>query len=217
VRLVFVADVIPPELRRIVEFLNGQMDPAEVLAVELRQYVGQGLTTLVPRIIGRTEKAQQKKAPTLRKAVQWDETTFFEKVGERWGAAHAAATQRIVSFLREAGFTVERSGSSYWSLNPVWCYEGADLRFLYIYFYGDSGRDVMVELNFYNLSKHPAFRHEHKRLELLHRLNRIAKPPFTSDRINSRPTLRLSALKDQDALDQFLDTIGWVVHEINIA
>ena len=42
VRLVFVADVIPPELRRVVEFLNGQMDPAEVLAVEVRQFVGRG-------------------------------------------------------------------------------------------------------------------------------------------------------------------------------
>jgi hypothetical protein len=48
VRLVFVADAIPPELRRIVEFLNGQMDPAEVLALEVRQFVGQGVTALVP-------------------------------------------------------------------------------------------------------------------------------------------------------------------------
>jgi len=42
VRLVFVADRIPRELRRVVEFLNEQMDPAEVLAVEIKQYVGQG-------------------------------------------------------------------------------------------------------------------------------------------------------------------------------
>lgn len=52
VRLVFVADHIPPELRRVVEFLNTQMDPAEVLALEIEQFVGSGLTTLVPRIIG---------------------------------------------------------------------------------------------------------------------------------------------------------------------
>src|SRR5262249_49565633 len=41
VRMVFVADTIPPELCRIVEFLNGQMDPAEVLAVEVKQFTGQ--------------------------------------------------------------------------------------------------------------------------------------------------------------------------------
>src|SRR5215217_7384141 len=33
VRLIFVADEIPTELRRIVEFLNQQMNPAEMLAV----------------------------------------------------------------------------------------------------------------------------------------------------------------------------------------
>lgn len=43
IRLLFVADRIPHELRRVVEFLNRQMQPAEVLAVELRQYEGQGL------------------------------------------------------------------------------------------------------------------------------------------------------------------------------
>ena len=39
-RLLFVADEIPSELRRIVEFLNEQMDRTEVLAVEVKQYVG---------------------------------------------------------------------------------------------------------------------------------------------------------------------------------
>ncbi len=61
VRLLFVADVIPAELRRIVEFLNSQMDPAEVLAVEVRHYVGQGIKTLVPRVIGQTVEAEAKK------------------------------------------------------------------------------------------------------------------------------------------------------------
>jgi hypothetical protein len=36
IRLVFVADAVPPELQRIVEFLNVEMDPAEVLAIDVR-------------------------------------------------------------------------------------------------------------------------------------------------------------------------------------
>jgi hypothetical protein len=59
--MVFVADIIPKELRRIVEFLNSQMSSAEVLAVEIRQYVGQGLKTLVPRVIGLTAEAEARK------------------------------------------------------------------------------------------------------------------------------------------------------------
>ena len=61
IRMLFVADVIPPELRRIVEFLNQQIDPAEVLAVEIKQYVGQGMKTLVPRVFGQTAEAETRK------------------------------------------------------------------------------------------------------------------------------------------------------------
>ena len=61
VRMLFVADRIPKELQRIVEFLNEQMRPAEVLAIELQHYRGDGVRTLVPRLIGATTAAQQTK------------------------------------------------------------------------------------------------------------------------------------------------------------
>jgi hypothetical protein len=56
VRLVFLADELPVELVRVIEFLNAQMSPAEVLGVELRRYVtdDEQETVLVPRVIGRT-------------------------------------------------------------------------------------------------------------------------------------------------------------------
>ncbi len=62
IRLLFVADEIPSELRRIVEFLNEQMKSAEVLAVEIKQFTGQGLKTLVPRVIGQTAEAERAKS-----------------------------------------------------------------------------------------------------------------------------------------------------------
>ncbi|XRQ08718.1 hypothetical protein ACN3XK_71520 [Actinomadura welshii] len=52
-RLLFVADRIPVELRAIVEFLNKQMAPAEVLAVELRRHRNEaGLEVLAPTVYG---------------------------------------------------------------------------------------------------------------------------------------------------------------------
>lgn len=42
VRLLFVADSIPAELRRLVEFLNEKMSDVEVLAVEIKQFLGAG-------------------------------------------------------------------------------------------------------------------------------------------------------------------------------
>lgn len=61
-RLVFVADVIPDELLRIVEFLNGQMNQTEVFAVEVKQYRADGHDDLVivPRLLGRTAAASTK-------------------------------------------------------------------------------------------------------------------------------------------------------------
>ena len=62
IRMVFVADVVPDELQRITEFLNEQMDPAEVFAVEVKQYKADGYpgTVVVPTVFGRTAAAISK-------------------------------------------------------------------------------------------------------------------------------------------------------------
>lgn len=98
VRLVFVADVIPPELRRIVEFLNAQMDPAEVLAVEIRQYVGSGLKTLVPRVIGQTTEAERKRGPS---GTRWDPSRFFAALQETRPTEEVALAENLLVFGRE--------------------------------------------------------------------------------------------------------------------
>ena len=74
IRMLFVADRIPPELRKVVEFMNVQMRPAEVLAVELRQYQGGGLRTLAPIVLGQTQEAIEQKASASAKPRRlWDE------------------------------------------------------------------------------------------------------------------------------------------------
>lgn len=102
VRLVFIADLIPRELRRIVEFLNEQMRPAEVLALEIDQYVtGDGQRMLMPKLVGKTERAVTAKSvspPTPEISVEEWLTTLREKWGAsaeetarqvlRWGASH---------------------------------------------------------------------------------------------------------------------------------
>src|SRR4051812_946322 len=59
-RLIFVSDAIGPELRRIIEFLNGQMTDTTVLAIEVKQYVDEAGTqqTIVPRVVGQTQQAR---------------------------------------------------------------------------------------------------------------------------------------------------------------
>jgi hypothetical protein len=63
VRLIFVADSVPRELRRLVEFLNEKMSDVEVLAVEVKQFLGTGdHKAIVPRVLGITESAREAKS-----------------------------------------------------------------------------------------------------------------------------------------------------------
>jgi hypothetical protein len=61
VRLLFVVDEAPRELRRLVEFLNQKMADIEVLIVEIKQYQGEGHVALAPRVIGATEATRSQK------------------------------------------------------------------------------------------------------------------------------------------------------------
>ncbi|MFD5483527.1 hypothetical protein [Streptomyces hawaiiensis] len=93
-RLLFVADRIPLELRAIVEFLNRQMRQTDVYAVELTQYRGDGaLKVLVPRVYG--EVATAAKTPsgtrTSRKTTR-DELDTAMSVRCTAEVRHAAET-----------------------------------------------------------------------------------------------------------------------------
>jgi hypothetical protein len=101
IRMLFVADRIPAELRRIVEFLNEQMDPAEVLALELRQFQGEGLRTIVPMLYGQTEEAQQKKR--VQASRQWDEASILAEIERRHGAEALSTAKQIVAWIKTKG------------------------------------------------------------------------------------------------------------------
>lgn len=94
VRMVFVADKIPSELQRIVEFLNRQMDPAEVFAVEIKQFLGEGLTTLVPRVVGQVDAP---KPSTSR----WDKDRLFAALGTEATTEEVALAEDLLRFGAE--------------------------------------------------------------------------------------------------------------------
>lgn len=61
IRLIFVADVIPSELKTLVEFLNEQMTSVEVLAVEVVQYASKDQRLVRPQLVGQTATARARK------------------------------------------------------------------------------------------------------------------------------------------------------------
>ena len=83
VRLLFVADELPRELRRVIEFLNEHMPRIEVLGIEVRHFGDGSVRALVPRVIGQTERARQDKLPSGRKTTQQE----FLEVCPVWSRA----------------------------------------------------------------------------------------------------------------------------------
>ena len=76
------------------------MDPAEVLAIEVKQFVGENLKTLVPRVVGQTETARQKKKVDRGEPRQWDESSFFSDLSQRRGEQEAAVARRLLDWAK---------------------------------------------------------------------------------------------------------------------
>jgi len=210
IRLVFVADEIPKELKRIVEFLNSQMDPAEVLAVEIKQFVGQDIQTLVPKVIGNISSSDKKKAGRRSEGKQWDETSFFKELEERKGTDEVAVARKIYKWAKE-------------KMNEIWWGRGKKMggfvpglvinddwyQFFEVWTYGS------IEIQFqYLKSWSDLFESKESRLELLSKLNSIEGIQLSDDVIERRPSLQLSIFKEKKKLEELFKIFDWILEKI---
>lgn len=125
IRMLFVADAVPRELRSIVEFLNDQMQRPEVLALEIKQYANAGLRILVPRIIEQSAKktiAQAQRRPWTKKRLlaavrehraRKDHLPWVEELIEfaEKGAAEGLFTLHWNDAPFEGGATIKKKNS----------------------------------------------------------------------------------------------------------
>jgi hypothetical protein len=207
IRLVFVADQIPRELRRVVEFLNEQM-AAEVIAIEVKQYVGpEGLRTLVPRAIGQTAAAETRKGSPEKR--QWDEASFLQKLEAERGQSEAQVARELIDWARVQMPRFDwGSGKVSGSFIPVLDYEGNTYYPFMVWTYG------RVEIQFQHMTR-PPFDEDELRHELLRRLNDIPGVSIPQEAVTRRPSIPLAlfaadpeALKAlEGVLDWFCDTV----------
>lgn len=205
IRLLFVSDAIPRELRQTVEFLNAQMDPAEVLAVEIKHYAGGGLSTLVPRVYGQTESAKARKGSDY-KPTRWNEQLFFEDLAAKCSAGVPAA-RAIFDWANQRGHRmVYGSGTVTGSFVP-WISAGADLWYQPVVVFSDG----TVAIGYDYIKAKPIFNDEAKRDEMRRKLNQIDGVDIPVERLGGEPSIPLPLLADEGRLRQFLDVLDWFV------
>jgi hypothetical protein len=209
VRLIFVADVIPAELRAIVEFLNHQMSPAEVLAVEVRQYVDDSgeHQTLVPKIIGDTQAARRAKSGRRRR--RWDHNSWLAAYREARGADQAAVVERLLIWASEHDPPLE-IGFGTAARDPGAMVRIPTVSTLFGLYPRGGGR---VEIHFGYLKSMPPFDDLQRRRELQARLQAIPDVSINDGQLDKYPSFPVGAIADPARLQQFIDTIDWVIAE----
>lgn len=188
IKMVFVADTIPRELARIVEFLNEQMK-ADVRAVELTWFEGEGITALAPRIIGETERAQNEKA--ARSALpKISRQEWIEESLRSFGTEAIEAANHYVDLIAAAGGHAEVTRAQA-SLIAVF-----DLPedTIYPITLSRQGKGS-VQLCLAYLMSRPAFANEAVRQHLYDELTAIVGPLSTS-KLSGYPGFPLTRLND---------------------
>lgn len=203
IKLVFVADTIPRELARIVEFLNEQMK-ADVRAVELAWFESAGgVTALTPRVIGETERAQNEKA--ARSApLPIEREEWIEKHLGKFGAATVQAAHIYLRVVEEAGGHAEVTRAQ-GSIISVFDLAQDTIYPMTLSFYGKGS----VQLCLSYLVSRPAFANEQVRLEIYDRLTQLVGP-LTTKTLNGFPAFSVLKLNDpaiQAGLRDFLEHV----------
>lgn len=210
VRLLFVADIIPRELQRIIEFLNERMDPTEVLGVEIRRYADEReeLETFIPSVVGWTAEARAAKGAASRGGREWDEESFLEVLIQEHGEEAAQVARAILAWARD------REIGIWWGSGQ----RGAMIPGLY---HGDRWHSTLyawtngyLEFPFQRFAGQPPFDDDALRLEFLRRLNEIPGVDLADEMIDRRPKVPMQPFLDTAAQNQLFDALDWLVETV---
>lgn len=209
-RLIFLADEIPSELRAIVEFLNAQMSPAIVQAIEVSQYTGpdgQG-QTLLAKLIGETEATKRTKS--VRSTRAWDKDSWIAALAEKRPAAEVRAAERVFAWAEQHDPAIKvMYGKGARNASAMF---GRDDASAYLYpFYVYNSGSIEIQFGVMAWGTYPAFQSLEARQELMERLNRIAGFKIDPERIDKRPNIPLSAVTDDSILNEFIEAMDWAL------
>jgi hypothetical protein len=199
IQLIVAADAIPAELARIIEFLNEQMK-CVVKAIELSYFESEdGRKTLVPRIIGETEKTKASKSVKQTSALgamthdEWFDLHVTPKgpeivqaakinleiVTRLGGSHHVASTQGsiVAKFISEDG-------------TPIWPWSLT--------------KNGEIELGFRWIKDRPHLQGENIRTEFLDRFQQaVPAMKRTPSAIKGYPTFSALMLNDPGVAEKF--------------
>ena len=207
-RLIFLADRIPRELKTLVEFLNEQMKTMEVLAIEVATFEAEGTRVLRARTIGQTQAAQAVKG--RRPRTSWDRSSWMRSLTARAGTEVAAVAHRLLAFADARGLSEIYGKGSEKTAVQLGIKRSDAYLFPFLFF-----NDGSVEVGFHWMATlpYPPFHQRAKREELLLRLNAVEGIDVLRSKVDGRPSFQLSVLVNEGAYDGFEAVFSWALDE----
>jgi hypothetical protein len=205
IRILFVADVIPTELQRIIEFLNEQMQAVEVLGVSIRRFQSPGNQhAYVARVVGQTAVAQQMKH-RRKSGRQWDEATFFKELSLQCDPKELEVGNRIYEWMTE-NLPKPRWGEGNDKGSFLPHLELGEVTYQPVAIWTPG----FVELQFETLWLEPPFDSVELQIEARERFSAV--PGFEVRAFKmQRPWAWFSDLEQEEAMEQFLKELDWLV------
>lgn len=201
IKMVFVADTIPRELARIVEFLNEQMK-ADVRAVELAWFESAtGVTALSPRIVGETERAQAAKA-TRGSMPIIDHDTWVDTYLAGFGPDTVLAAAHYIGLVQGVGGTAEVTSTQG---SIIAAFDGPKDRLYPMTLSRYSKGSVQLCLSY--LASRGAFAAEDVRREVYDKLVAIVGPLSTKT-LNGFPGFPVTRLNDPDVRQRVAELLS---------
>lgn len=208
IRMVFVADDISPELRRIVSFLNRQMRTSEMLAIELKQFVGEGVQAFVPDVIVKPDVLP----PPDTVQTRWTEERFMIKLERESGPEVVPVAKALLDWgIKSTTKIIWGRGKIWGSFTPVIVVDGTNYNSICVWTSG------LVDIQFQYLQNQPPFDALDKRQELARRLNAIPGVAIPDDALGRFPSVKLEVLLKDETRTRFLAVIEWVIAEMRMA
>ena len=206
-RLIFVADEIPTRVKTVVEFLNEQMDPCEVLALEIRQLTGKdGLQMIAPRIVGQTAKTVMKTG--RREKRKWNEEDFIKELGIIAGSESVVTANKLLSWANSNNMLIwwgegKTSGSFY----PLIEFPQGTRQIFSVW------TDGKIGLELKKLANYPTFGSDNAKI-FVEKINLIKGVNLQEEAIQRFPSIPLKLLNNDESYDAFIKAVDWAYKKL---
>jgi hypothetical protein len=185
------------------------MDPAEVLGLEVHQYLGEGGTVLVPRVVGFTADAERAKG--VRQKRTWDRRSFLEVLAQNRGQSEADAAARILEWCETKHLDVKwGSGAERGSFSPKLNRDGVTYNLMTVWNWAGE-----IAIQFESM-REPPFNDFARRREFADRLGAVpGARSFSDDQLTGKwPSMRLGGLVEARGVEKFLEAWDWYLAQI---